>query len=78
MMKKHFIAEANNIEARFHGMLQTLQSAAKNGDQEAMATELEYFVNCEGCYKTVDYLQDFVMDSVNRQVILQWMESSMC
>lgn len=48
----------------------TLANATKNDDQSAVANELEFFVNCNSCGLTLDYIKEFIYDSVNRKIVL--------
>jgi hypothetical protein len=52
------------------GIFGNLTSATARGDIEDVSNELEFFMTCNSCYQTIDYLREFLYDSVNRKVIL--------
>lgn len=56
----------------------TLANATEKEDQSAVAKELEFFVNCNSCALTLNYIKEFVYDSVNRKVLLQFLDVSIC
>ena len=55
-----------------------LTSATASSDEEAVSKELEFFVSCNSCYQTIEYLREFLTDTVNRKVILQFLDTSIC
>ena len=66
------------IKERMQDVLGTLVNATQKEDQDAVAKELQFFVNCNSCGLTLDYIKEFVYDTVNRKVILQFLDISIC
>jgi hypothetical protein len=58
------------MKDKIEGIFGNLTNATANGDEEAVAEELEFFVTCKSCYQTIDYLREFLYDDVNRKVIM--------
>ncbi len=52
------------------GIFGTLVNATKEGDELGISNELEYFVTCKSCYQTIDYIEEFIYDKINRKVLL--------
>jgi hypothetical protein len=48
----------------------TLVNATKEGDEQGISKELEYFVTCKSCYQSLDYIEEFIYDKINRKVVL--------
>jgi len=60
------------------GIFGTLVNATKDGDEKRISKELEYFVTCKSCYQTIDYMKEFIYDKINRKVVLQALDASVC
>ena len=77
-MKEYYLSYGKRLIERMVDVFGTLVNATQNDDQSAVAKELEFFANCNSCGLTIDYIKEFFYDSVNRKVVLQFLDVSIC
>ena len=77
-MKEHYVEYGNYMKDNIINIFGNMTSAMAAGDEEAVSEELEFFVTCKSCYQTIDYLREFLYDVMNRKVILQFLDTSVC
>ena len=74
-MKEHYVSYGQEMKEKIEGIFGNLTNATASGDDEAVSQELEFFVTCNSCYQTIDYLREFLYDTVNRKVFMQFLDT---
>ena len=70
-LKKAVLTWFNKVYKRFKEMIDPMLKAYGNQDDEVMAQELQYYLNCNTCSKTVEYLRQSPNDELLIDLVIQ-------
>ena len=74
-MKEHFSAWFTRIEKNFEHMFSNISVGIDTANDELIAQELEYFMNCHSCKLTVQYMKDMALDSMNKHLVASFLST---